>query len=272
MLRDTTIDEIIGLVRRAAQQEILPRFRKLHESEVEAKSAIDDLVTIADKAVETLITESVRALLPDALIIGEEACAQQPKILNYLDYSELAVIIDPIDGTWNYANGLSVFGTIIAITKAGETIFGLLYDPLLDDWILAEKGSGASFVTEGKSSALHIEPPAQALTGFIPYNLYPIEQKQALFSLFDTFDRVDALRCSCHEYRLLAQGKMGFCISAALQPWDHAAGALVVEEAGGVARMIDGSPYRPGNKSGKLLTATDSAIFDAVSHRLKDVF
>ena len=96
-------DGIIQAIRLAARQEILPHFRALQPEQIAQKSDALDLVTTADLASEALITEALSALSPGALIIGEEAVARSPGLLNDIEAAPLCLIIDPIDGTWNYA-------------------------------------------------------------------------------------------------------------------------------------------------------------------------
>lgn len=272
MLTENAIESIIDVVREAGRKEIMPRFRRLEASNINSKSAPDDLVTIADENAEKLITTRLREVLPEAAFVGEEACEQDPSLLSLIDSSEMAVIIDPVDGTWNYAKGLATFGSIIAVTRRGETIFGLLYDPVMEDWIAAEKGSGAWSVTTGTKRTLSCNQPQDGLTGYIPFNMFSPEVKKNLFDVLPKFDRVASLRCSCHEYRMVSQGHVGFCIAASLKPWDHAAGALIIEEAGGIARLIDSTPYRPGIFKGTMLTAINDDVFGRVAEVLNPIF
>lgn len=272
MLTQKNIDNIIEAARLAGRQEIMPHFRKLTKDKIEVKSRSDDLVTTADRRSEHLIGIAIKSIMPGAIIVAEEEVETRPELLSLVDTSDLTVVIDPIDGTWNYANGLATFGTIIAVIKNGETIFGLLYDPVLDDWIAAEKGSGAWYVSSEQRYKVTTAAPPTMLSGYIPVNLLPSVTKNKMFNVFSNFDRIAALFCSCHEYRMLAQGSVSFCVGAWLKPWDHAAGALIVEEAGGVARLLDGSTYRPGRYEGVLLTAVNEDVFQRVSSILRPVY
>lgn len=249
--------QLIDAVRAAAQAEIMPRFRNLSASNIETKSAPDDLVTVADRAAEQTITDAVHRILPEASVVGEEAAAEDPTILGRIG-SGLCVIIDPIDGTWNYANGLSVFGVIIAVVSEGRTIWGMLYDPSHDDWIAARAGQGAWFCAPGKDprrvqmgEAVDLE----RMTGLIVTSQFPPQAQAGIAETLTRFRRTTNLMCSCHEYRLLAQGSVDFGLNAYLNPWDHAAGALIVEEAGGVARLLSGEVYDPTQPKGRMLLA-----------------
>ena len=168
--------ELIRIVREAAKTEIMTRFRVMPDSAVHAKSAPDDLVTDADMHAEVHITHAVRSILPDALVIGEEAVSNRPTILGGLATENHAVIIDPIDGTWNFAKGLTTFGVILAVTEKGETVFGLLYDPVIDDWIVARKGGGTWYCRPGFDPLrLRIsgDAPMEQTLGFVPLFMFP---------------------------------------------------------------------------------------------------
>lgn len=204
MLTQKNIENIIEVTRLAGRREIMPHFRRLTEDKIEIKSRFDDLVTAADKNTEKLIGTAIKSILHDALIIAEEEA--RPELLSLVETSDLTVVIDPIDGTWNYANGLATFGTIIAVVKNGETIFGLLYDPVLDDWIVAEKGAGAWYTGPNQKYKVSIGTAPSMLSGYIPVNLLPSATKNKMFNVLSDFDRIAALFCSCHEYRMLAQG------------------------------------------------------------------
>ncbi len=256
-------DRLIQIVRRVAAAEIMPRFRALPDSDVRAKTAPDDLVTEADIRAEAGITAAVRDLLPEALVIGEEAVSADASVLDGLAKADCPVIIDPVDGTWNFAKGLATFGVILAVAERGETVFGLLYDPVLDDWILARRGGGTWFCRPGADPVqLNIggDNPQEQTVGFVPLFLFPYETRMKLAGAIPGFRRIWSVRCSCHEYRLLAQGHADFCLSGSLNPWDHAAGALAVQEAGGGVGLLDGRDYSAGlTHGGHLVTARSPA-------------
>lgn len=259
---------LIDLVRQVSKQEILPRFRTLPDSDIRSKSAPDDLVTEADLRAEAAIAAGIADVLPDALVLGEEAVTATPSLLSGLDGAACAVIIDPVDGTWNFAKGLATFGVILAVAEKGETVFGLLYDPVMDDWVLARRGGGAWYCRpDAEPRRLRIEgdAPQDQTVGFVPLFLFPYETRMQLAGAIPGFRRIWSVRCSCHEYRLLAQGHADFCLSGTLNPWDHAAGALAVSEAGGAVGLLDGRDYRAGlTEGGHLVTARSEATLNRI--------
>ncbi|WP_138468898.1 inositol monophosphatase [Poseidonocella sp. HB161398] len=263
---------LIDIVREAARQHILPRFRALPEDAISSKTADDDLVTIADQQAEKHIAAALAGgALGEVLVVGEEAVEEDPDLPARIPGAARAVIVDPVDGTWNFAHGLANFGVIVAVTEEGETVFSLLYDPVLDDWILARKGGGTWFCrpdAEPRRLAMPAQPSA-ATGGFVPLRLFPLDQQPKLAAELMAGSRTYSLGCACHEYRMLAQGNARYALGVKPKPWDHAAGVLAVTEAGGRAGMLDGTPYRPGAvPAGVLLTAQSPALFDEMKARL----
>lgn len=256
-LGETIEAGLIDAVRQAARREIMPRFRRLEPNHIATKSGPDDFVTDADVRAERIIAEAARTLLPDALILGEEAVHANPALLDRLATADQAVIIDPVDGTANYAAGLSLFGVIVAVIIEGRTAFGLLYDPVMDDWVLARRGGGAWFCrpydTPRRLQNAKAKPIEDCL-GYVPLHLFPKHEQAGIASAFPKFKRITSLRCSCHEYRMMAFGHADFIFAPSPKPWDHAAGTLVVEECGGRAETETSEVYAPGTPAHRLFT------------------
>ena len=262
MLDDAAETALISAVRAAARFQIIPRYRALTADEVRTKGRPDDLVTEADLTVERLLTEQIPSLLPGALVLGEEAAAHDPGLIARAVGHETCVIVDPVDGTWNFANGLSVFGTILAVLREGQVVWGLLYDPLMDDWIVARKGRGVHYIRPGAAPIpcqLGAATPLAARLGLMAPALFSADQRVGLATrAAASFDRTMGLRCSCHEYRLMLRGSASWSLSASPMPWDHAAGVLAVTELGGHAAFTqDGPPYAPHRIDSPLLVARD---------------
>ena len=265
------LEFLLSLSREAASTAILPRFRNLSATEIGAKSNEDDLVTIADRESEAIIEKGIRAHWPDAVVIGEEAVSEGVVSRSDIAGAERAVIIDPIDGTWNFARGLALFGVILAVVENGETIAGMLYDPIGDDAVTALKGDGAAFWTsDGTKHVLRTASakPIDSRIGYSAHGLMPKPVQREIAVPLTDFRRVLGLRCSCHEYRMLAMGHADFCITGALEPWDHAAGALIVSEAGGHVAMADGSAYAPTRHDGIMIAASSKTAWDDVHARV----
>lgn len=270
-LRPAQQAHVINLLRRAARAEVLPRFRTLAAEEINTKSGPLDLVTAADIAAEAMITRALRRAFPDALIVGEEAASDDPTLQDKIADAPLAFILDPVDGTSNFAHGLALFGMILAVTRFGRPAFGVIYDPVNDDWMLADDFTPAQFqrpMSAPKEVQASVGKPIEDLTGYIPLGMFPVKHRPQLAATFPSFQRVNSLRCSAHEYRMLAQGHADFMLSGSLHPWDHAAGALICERAGAHVEMLSGGPYDASLRSGHLLVAPDKVTWT----KLKKLF
>lgn len=258
---------VVNIVRRASKAEVLPRFRALSSADITTKSRADDLVTVADTATEAMITRALQIAFPSALIVGEEASTKDASLLGKIADAPMAFIIDPIDGTWNFAHGLGVFGIIVAVTRFGRPAFGMIYDPLQDDWAIADDQGPAEMQrpygapTVLKSS---LGKSTDAMNGHVPLSLFPADKKAQVAAALTSFAHTEALRSSAHEYRQLAQGHSDFIITALLHPWDHAAGALICQQAGCHVEMLAGGDYSAAVQEGHLLVASDKSSWNKV--------
>ncbi|WGW04786.1 inositol monophosphatase family protein [Tropicibacter oceani] len=259
--------QLITLVRRAAKAEILPRFRMLASHQIDTKSGPQDLVTEADKAAEAMITRGLQIMFPHALIVGEEHASENPEIIDQIAGAELCFTIDPVDGTWNYAHGLAVFGVMVSILRFGQPVFGLLYDPILNDFIIADSEGPSELVLPRRvrrTLSTSAGGPVEELKGFLPLNLIPKDKQQQFASVMPRFARAGMLRCACHEMRMVAQGQMDFVLFSKLTPWDQPAGVVTIRQAGGHVAMLDGSDYRGDVRQGYLLAACNAETWGRV--------
>lgn len=263
--------QILNLVRRTARAEVLPRFRKLSAHEISTKTGIHDIVTEADKGAEAMLARALQAMFPHALIVGEEHASAHPQIIDQIAGAELCITIDPVDGTWNYAKGLPLFGMMLSILRFGTPVYGLLYDPMVNDFITAAAGHPAELVLpRNLRRAVRTTPGGQIadLVGFIPLALMPEGKRDQMAATFPRFARVTSLRCACHEARMVASGHADFVLFGKLTPWDQPAGAIAIAQAGGHVAMLDGSDYRADRADGFLLAASDKDTWT----RLRDLF
>lgn len=266
------VDGLIEIVREAGRLEIAPRFRNLQDADISRKASDIDLVTQADLAAEHHITQALRSRFPDALIVGEEAYAADNRILAGLAEAELAFVIDPVDGTFNFAAGNPLFGSILAVVQRGETVAGIICDPLLGDVLVAERGAGAQLqrANNGPSRRIAVAAPA-ALSEMVSamswsYLREPL-RSQAAANLAKVRMAV-AYGCSAYEYWMVATGRAHFIGSHQMMPWDHLAGTLIHQEAGGYSARFDGSPYRPGQIEGGILSAPDAECWALIRREI----
>jgi fructose-1,6-bisphosphatase/inositol monophosphatase family enzyme len=261
--------EVLSAVRAAAKAVILPRFRQLAAEEVATKASFEDLVTVADTEAEAMIRATLVRTWPQGRVLGEESAAADPTVRADMAGPGWKVIVDPVDGTWNFAKGLSTFGVIVAVAEGARLDYGLLYDPLHDDWIEAQAGGPARIVrADGMARVLQTssERDPARMFGYVPLMLYDpgVQREAALAGL--GYRRIISLMCSCHEYRMLAQGHVDFVLSGPTPaPWDHAAGVLIAQAAGGVARFLDGEAYDLARERGVLLVASSEEVWAQVA-------
>ena len=258
---------IRNLVRRAARAEIIPRFRKLDLGDINEKAGPLDLVTDADVGAEAMITRGLQIAFPNAVVVGEEAVAKDETLLEKIADAELSFLVDPVDGTWNFAKGLPMFGTIIAACRFGRPVFGLIYDPMGDDLVEADLNTPARQIfSGGRTNALATCPPKERkdMIGYFHTSLLKAEAKSFVGSKMPELAFLSSLRCAAHEYRLLAQGAIDFVMGVRMTPWDHAAGVLICQKAGGHSAMLDGREYT-AMEQGFLLSAASEAVWNDVA-------
>lgn len=260
-------DWLARLLADAAEQEIMPRFRRLGEGDIRQKTSAADLVTEADVNAERYITKQLEERFPGALIVGEEACSDNPAFIEGLGEAELAFTIDPVDGTFNFASGVPLFGVMLSVVAAGETVAGIIYDPVGKDWLIATRGGG-SYIRhrDGDMSKVSVAPAADIsqMTGSISWQYTAEPLRSRLARNHTKFLSQIGYRCAAHEYRIIATGGAHFAVYNKLMPWDHLPGALIHQEAGGYLARWDGSAYLPSHIGGGLLVAPDKESWQAI--------
>ncbi len=272
MKLDTSVlEDVAALLRDATRAEILPRFRRLGADAVRSKSGPLDLVTDADEAAERVITAGLLARFPKAVVVGEEACAADPAVLGRLADAELAFVVDPVDGTANFAAGLPLFGCMAAAISNGEIIAGWIHDPLGDDTALALRGEGAWIARpDGSRQDLRVAAPKplREMVASVSWAYLPEPQRSQVPARLPRLAAAVSYRCSAHEYRAAASGHLDALFYRKLMPWDHAPGWLLHREAGGYAARHDGSDYSPLQTDGGLICAPDRDGWQAVRDAL----
>ena len=254
------IDAVTVIVAEVARTVILPRYKQLADGEVRAKTHAADFVTIADEESEQALTERLTALVPDAIVVGEEAVAADAAVLERLFKHDPIWIVDPIDGTANFVHGNPAFGVMVAFVNKGRTEFGWIHDPLTGRTLWAARGQGAWLRTQDSEARVNVPPSPRALgamSGAI-YNrdLGPAKAKLGRFVRHGS---------AAHDYWALTDGRLQVLAYRRLKPWDHAAGVLIHAEAGGYSRLLSGLEYDPvaPDQSG-LLCAPDREIWQEI--------
>ncbi|WP_212000432.1 inositol monophosphatase family protein [Chitinophaga sp. HK235] len=211
--------------------------------EVSSKSTVNDLVTEADKKSEAVIIEVIRSAYPDHFILSEEVGEIKTD-------SAIKWIIDPIDGTVNFANGIPICCVSIGVEKEGEMILGAVYNPFMNELFVAEKGKGATL----NDKPIHVSTKTNVatsclVTGF-PYKWEESENDplNVLSNVIKQGIPVRRLGSAAIDLCWVASGRFDGFWEHHLQPWDSAAGYLLVEEAGGKVTDFSGNKYSPYQK------------------------
>jgi fructose-1,6-bisphosphatase/inositol monophosphatase family enzyme len=262
---------VVEILRDAARTEIMPRFRGLVPKRTREKSSRQDLVTDADEAAEAAITAALSKAFPGSVVVGEEATERDPSLLDALGEPDLAFVIDPIDGTKNFASNLPLFGVMAAVLRRGEIVAGIILDPVEDDWALALRGEGAWLQrADGRRLDFRVAaaPALSEMAGLVSWTFFPGDLRSRVPSRFPQVANASDYRCAAHQYRLLCGGFYDFALYSKLMPWDHAAGWLLHREAGGYSACLDGTPYAATRREGGLLCAPDRDSWNLLQEAL----
>jgi fructose-1,6-bisphosphatase/inositol monophosphatase family enzyme len=259
---------VAELMRETAAAELVPRFRNLAEGEVREKRP-GDVVTVADVASEQRLALGLAKILPDVPVVGEEATERDPGLVDLIGRrGESCWIVDPLDGTSNFSKGRDWFAMIVCLVHDTETIAGWILDVPNDRMAMALKGQGATL----DGQAMRLEAPCRPPKGYIGFKVRKEFDRQLKPEQRRHLGGLTSLNCAGREYIEILAGNRDFSLYRRTKPWDHAAGALMVREAGGVAQRFDGAPYGPADGLERgIITAVSAgvmaevrAVFEAV--------
>lgn len=254
-------DRVADFIRDTARAVILPRFRALGAGDVREKRP-GDYVTIADLEAEAALTRLLTEAAPGSLVVGEEAVAADPDRLQVLAGDDPVWIIDPVDGTGNFAAGRPRFAVIVAYVERGVTEAGWIYDPIAEIMVTATRGGGAWSAGRRLCVTRDVAPADMVGSAYGR----SAGGKRAAKALEES-GRVGGIRnlgSSGLEYMAMALGEAQFSLHSRSLPWDHAAGMMIVAEAGGPATFLDGSAYDPRIDDRTVLAAANEAGFATV--------
>ena len=267
MLDDAAIARVAEIIREVSATEILPRFGRLGEGDITEKLP-GDLVTVADKASERELSARLTRLLPGSRVVGEEAVFADPGVLDALEGPDPVWIIDPIDGTENYANANARFTVLVALARGGELLASWIYQPCFDRLAHAVRGGGAFLDGEPLRVTAAPEPGAGLLDVDVSTSRPKFWDEQARLAISALSTHGAWLMYSDGaglEYLTLAAGRRTAALMVWENVWDHAAGLLLHAEAGGVTITSDGSPFRlAGGNALPFVVAPDAATAKAV--------
>ncbi|MEU9154290.1 inositol monophosphatase family protein [Streptomyces sp. NPDC048417] len=270
-----TIDEFLlehagdveDAIRKAARTEILPRWRRLADHEVDQKSGPHDLVTDADRLAERYLTATLGPLLPGSVVVGEEAVHADPETYDALQGDAPVWIVDPVDGTRQFVRGEDGFCTLVALVHRGVLLASWTYAPARDQLATAVRGKGAFL--DGERLLSGAPAAGRDLRVATSHPDYTTDaQKRALFPLWTDGVAPRACGSAGLEYLAVARGELDATAFSWEAAWDHAAGLLLVEEAGGAHLTLAGEPFRITGGNTLPFTAARDA---ATAHRVADL-
>ena len=261
------LDQVGDLVREVAATVVLPRFRHLTDDDVQTK-APGDLVTVADQEAERVLTAGLTALLPGSVVVGEEAVAADPSVLDRVRDSGAVWIVDPVDGTNNFAAGKTPFAIMVALLRDGVSAAAWILDVVDDRMTVAETGSGA-YIDGVRVKTRTDDPGAAALRGAVAHKYLTPDLRELAKRHSGRFGEVTAgHHCAGYEYPAVATDEQQFALFWRVLPWDHVPGSLILREAGGTVLHLDGSAYHPADSERGLLIAPNDDVWHTVRETL----
>ncbi|MGW4031518.1 inositol monophosphatase family protein [Streptomyces sp. NPDC004838] len=258
------LSDVEEAIRKAAATEIMPRYRQLAAHEIIEKNGPHDLVTTADRLAEEHLTASLTALLPGSVVVGEEAVHADPSVYGALRGDAPVWIVDPVDGTRQFVRGEARFCTLVALALGGEVLASWTYAPALEEMAVAIRGGGAHLDGEPLRPGAP-EPGAELEVATSHPDYTTPAQKRALLGLNTEGVRPRPCGSAGMEYLAIARGRLDAVAFSWENAWDHAAGLLLVTEAGGDHMTVAGDPFRiVGDNELPFTAARDRATAERV--------
>lgn len=262
------LDQLTHIIAAAAADEVMPRFRKLASDEVLTKrnaEGNEEIVTVADRAMEARLTRDLTALVPGSIVIGEEGVSSDPTRLQTLTSAAPLWIVDPIDGTSNFSRGVERFGTMVCLVESNQATAAVIYIPCADQMWSAQRGEGVRFNGHPFAPDRDRDTPrgddaSRPATGVLhlpPQDANLRERAQAMDPRIVA--PVPSHWCAATEYVSLLTGELDFLVYSRIMPWDHASGVFLLREMGGNARFFDDRDYTHEIHRGLLVAAREEA-------------
>ena len=221
-----------------------------------------DLVTEADRRSEALIVQRLRSYFPDHAIVAEEGGGQKTG-------SDYCWYVDPLDGTTNFAHGFPVFSVTLGLAYRGEVVAGVVYDPTRNELFTAERGAGA-FLNGRPLRVSNVENLAECLvaTGFPPFATNHDLNVEFYFRFTQLTHGIRRAGSAALDLCSVAAGRFDGFWELKLNPWDKAAGSLLVAEAGGLVTGITGQPF---NLLGDDIFASNGLVHDQMLRVFREI-
>jgi myo-inositol-1(or 4)-monophosphatase len=238
---------------------VLPFFRTAMSVQDKGRHGSFDPVTAADQAAETAMRALIHRTFPDHGIIGEEFGEENPD-------AEYVWVLDPIDGTKSFISGMPVWGTLIALTRFGEPVYGLMNQPFTSERFSGD-GGAARYRGPAGERELRVRP-CRALSEAVLFTTSPRlmnSDDRAVFTAVEDVVRLSRYGGDCYAYCMLAAGHVDLVIETELKPYDILPLIPIIAGAGGVVTTWDNGPPYGG---GRIVAAGDKRVHTAALEML----
>jgi fructose-1,6-bisphosphatase/inositol monophosphatase family enzyme len=216
---------VLVAMQNATDAEVMPRWRSLAEGEVRTKSAEWDVVTDADVLAEKRLTLALRTLI-DIPVVGEEATAAEPGLVDLVADSDACWLVDPVDGTKNFVEGREDFACMVALVVGGRTQGAWITHPAVGRRIWGSRGGGVFL--DGAAVRAPMPSDPERPSGAVGARLF-IEDADAVYARARELGPVQEIRfCAGWDYFDLLVGAKDYVLFSRSLPWDHAPGGLLV--------------------------------------------
>ena len=253
------MDLVADVLTEVSATAIEPLYTKVAEREVFEKTA-GELVTVADLEAERLLTGRLQDLLPGVPVVGEEACAADPDRLALLETNRCWVV-DPLDGTANFVAGSPDWAVMVSLVDPTAALAAWIWQPLRNRMYRAERGAGTT--VNGVRTTRLPPDPGDPLKGVVMTKFLDDATRNHVAEHSSSVGSVTGGSGAAGiEYPAIVDGELDFISFWRTRPWDHAGGALLVEEAGGHVRQLDHEPYVASERRPGLLVAASSTTWD----------
>nr|AHZ45582.1 inositol monophosphatase [uncultured bacterium] len=216
-----------------------------------------------DRESEGMITEALRRIRPDAIVVGEEATHADPSLAAVLSTPQPAWLLDPLDGTANFVEGSEDFAVMVAFVEGGHTTHAWIWRPIASESWTAALGEGA--YRNGERVTVATSPRSHLRGAVLTRFLEPEHRAHIDAHVHELGEVLPGLKCAGVEYPDIITASQDFAMFKRTLPWDHAPGAFILREAGGVARRWDGTDYEPTIEGVGLLATATNATWDNVA-------
>ncbi|MCW8956870.1 MAG: inositol monophosphatase family protein [Gammaproteobacteria bacterium] len=252
-----TLQQVETIIKNLAEQEIMPRYNRV-ASEFKADGS---LVTEADTAMQAAVMAALNKHWPEYALLGEEMTEQEQQVLLDKDDSQGLWVLDPLDGTSNFASAIPIFSVSLALIQQGEVQLGLVYDPVRKECFSALKGQGAWLNGRDLKCQVDKQELGQCIAG-IDFKRLP-ETMAIQLALEHPFSSQRNFGSGALDWCWLAAGRCQLYIHGGQKLWDYLAGQLILREAGGIAETFEGDEvFIKGLMKRSVVASVNRVLFD----------